>query len=38
MADNADALIAYLEKDTGGTAYTVRYFQKTKPWGEIIFV
>ena len=38
MADNADALIAYLEKDTGGTAYTVRYFQKNKPWGEIIFV
>ena len=38
MADNADALIAYCEKDTGGTAYTVNYFQKNKPNGQIFFV
>ncbi len=37
MADNADYLIAYLKKDTGGTAYTVKYFKKKK--GEnIIFL
>ena len=32
MADNADCLIAYIRKDTGGTAYTVKYFsKKNKP-------
>ena len=28
--DNADFLIAYLKKDTGGTAYTVNYYLKNK--------
>ena len=37
MVDNATHLIAYLKKDTGGTAYTVKYFKKKK--GEnIIFI
>ncbi len=29
MADKADVLVAYLKKDVGGTAYTVKYFLKT---------
>ena len=29
MVDNADLLICYCRKSTGGTAYTVRYFEKT---------
>ncbi len=37
MCDRADALIAYLKKDTGGTAYTVKYFEKKRE-GEIIFL
>ncbi len=28
MADKADVLVAYLKKDVGGTAYTVKYFLK----------
>ena len=31
MCDRADCLIAYCLKNNGGTAYTVKYFQKTKP-------
>ena len=38
MADRADILIAYCNAETGGAAYTVKYFQKTKPFGEIIFI
>lgn len=38
MADNADMMIAYLKKETGGTAYTVRYFQKKYPQKNIIFL
>ncbi len=37
MVDNADALIAYCNKQTGGTAYTVNYFLKKKE-GEVVFV
>lgn len=38
MADRADVLVAYLNKDSGGTAYTVRYFKKIKPLYEIFFI
>ena len=38
MADRADVLLTYCKKNTGGTAYTVRYFQKTHPENEIIFL
>lgn len=38
MADNADVLVAYLKKKTGGTAYTVGYFEKKYPKKEIIFL
>ncbi|MBQ8658156.1 MAG: DUF1273 family protein [Clostridia bacterium] len=37
MCDRSDALIAYLKKNTGGTAYTVKYFQKNRK-GEIVFL
>ena len=30
MVDKADILVAYLKKAVGGTAYTVKYFLKTK--------
>ena len=30
MVDHADCLIAYCKKETGGTAFTVNYFKKTK--------
>lgn len=38
MADRADVLIAYCRKTTGGTAYTVQYFQKTKSNERILFL
>ena len=38
MVDRADALIAYCVKESGGAAYTVAYFKKAKPNGEIIFL
>lgn len=38
MADAADALIAYLRKDKGGTAYTVQYFTKKYPLKRCIFL
>ena len=38
MCDCADFLIAYCNKPTGGTAYTVRYFQKQKPENEIFYL
>ena len=38
MADNADILIAYLKKSTGGTAFTVNYFTKKYPFKEKILL
>ena len=38
MAERADALIAYCKKDEGGTAYTVNYFKKKVPNGQIFFI
>ncbi|MBQ7923873.1 MAG: DUF1273 family protein [Clostridia bacterium] len=38
MADRAEVLLAYCKKDTGGTAYTVKYFSKKYPLKEIIFL
>ena len=38
MADEADLLIAYCNKDEGGTAYTVKYFKKRKGEENIIFI
>ncbi|MBR2442321.1 MAG: DUF1273 family protein [Clostridia bacterium] len=38
MADRADCMITYCKKDKGGTVYTVKYFQKINPCGEIIFL
>lgn len=38
MAKNADFMIAYCKKQEGGTAYTVRQFQKHHPDGKIVFL
>ena len=38
MADRADVLVAYLRKDTGGTAYTVRYFTKKYPQKQLVLL
>ena len=38
MAERADVMIAYSKKQEGGTAYTVRCFQKKNPGGKIIFL
>lgn len=38
MADRGDMLICYCRKETGGTAYTLKYFQKKKPTGKVIFL
>jgi uncharacterized phage-like protein YoqJ len=38
MADRADMLITYCKKETGGTAYTVNYFQKKYKGREIVFL
>ncbi len=38
MADRADVLMAYLKKSEGGTAYTVRYFEKNYPEKLIVFI
>ncbi len=38
MADKADAMIAYLRKPTGGTAYTAGYFQKKYPYKPLIII
>ena len=38
MAENADVILAYLKKKTGGTAYTVGYFKKKYSEREIIFL
>ncbi len=36
MADRADILVTYCRKQTGGTAYTVNYFQRKYPEGRVI--
>lgn len=38
MADRADILMAYCVQEKGGAAYTVKYFKKTYPKREIIFI
>ncbi len=38
MVEKADCMVAYLLQDNGGTAYTVKRFQKKKPNGEIAFI
>lgn len=38
MADRGDMMIAYLKKEKGGTAYTVKYYQKKYPYKEILFL
>ena len=38
MADRGDMMIAYLKKQNGGTAYTVKYYQKKNPQKEIVFL
>lgn len=38
MADRADMLITYCKKDTGGTAWTVKYFQKKYPLSKVVFL
>ena len=38
MADRADVLVVYKRKETGGTAYTVGYFEKKYPQKQIIFL
>lgn len=38
MAERADVMLAYCKRKDGGTAYTVRYFQKVNPGSEIIFL
>ena len=36
MAEHADVLVAYCKKSQGGTAYTLNYFKKKKPFCKII--
>ncbi len=36
MAERADILVAYCRKTTGGTAYTIRCFEKFHPDGELV--
>ena len=38
MADRADVLFAYKRKETGGTAYTVKYFVKKYPYKRVVFI
>ncbi len=38
MADQADVLFVYQRKETGGTAYTVRYFMKKYPYKRMVFI
>ena len=38
MVDKADCMIAYFIKDNGGTAYTIKQFEKKKPQGEITII
>ncbi len=38
MVEQGNCMITYCKRDTGGTAYTLRYFQKKHPEGEIIYL
>ncbi|MBQ8323159.1 MAG: DUF1273 family protein [Clostridia bacterium] len=38
MADRADVLVTYCKKETGGTAFTVRYFKNKYPQKPILFL
>lgn len=38
MADRADCMITYCKKQTGGTAYTVKYFKNKKPYAPIVYL
>ena len=38
MADRADIMLAYCKKETGGAAFTVRYFLRKYPNKEIVFL
>ena len=38
MAEHGDLMICYCKKNTGGTAYTLKYFQKKYPEKEILFL
>jgi uncharacterized phage-like protein YoqJ len=38
MVDHADILLAYCKKETGGAAYTVRYFKKIHGEHTILFL
>ena len=38
LAQQADVLVAYCNKDTGGTAYTVKCFKRMHPDNEIYFI
>ena len=38
MADLGDMMICYCTKETGGAAYTVKYFKKKKPSAKIVFI
>ena len=38
MVERADCMIAYIQKEEGGTAFTVKLFRKKHPFGEIAFV
>ncbi len=38
MADNADVLVAFCEKETGGAAYTLKYFKKKYPDKKIVMI
>ncbi len=38
MVDLGDMMICYCKKETGGAAFTLRYFQKKKPTAKIVFI
>ena len=38
MVEQADVLLAYCKEDAGGTAYTVRRFEKLKGREHIVFI
>ena len=38
MADRGEMMICYCKRDTGGAAYTVKYFKKIKPLAEIVYI
>ena len=38
MADRADVLVAFCEKETGGAAYTLKYFKKKYTFKKIVMI